>query len=67
MNDRRASYAINEAWDALYDTVPARWHVGRPSSRSAAASSPPVPGDTLRSLSAAGMRSQGSHGPRLDD
>jgi hypothetical protein len=32
MNDRHApSEAINNAWDALFDAVPARWHVGRPS------------------------------------
>ena len=25
------SEAINEVWNALYDAVPARWHVGKPS------------------------------------
>jgi hypothetical protein len=32
MDDRNVtSDAINEAWDALYESVPARWHVGKPS------------------------------------
>ena len=32
MNDRHpGSEAINDAWDALFDAVPPRWHVGRPS------------------------------------
>ena len=32
MSDRHATWdAINEAWDALYDSLPARWHVGKPS------------------------------------
>jgi hypothetical protein len=24
-----ASEALNEAWDALYDSLPARWHIGK--------------------------------------
>ena len=25
------SEALNEAWDVLYDSLPARWHIGKPS------------------------------------
>jgi hypothetical protein len=32
VTDRDAtSEALNEAWDALYDSLPARWHIGKPS------------------------------------
>lgn len=31
MNDQqRAFEALNEAWDALHDSLPARWHIGKP-------------------------------------
>ena len=30
MNDRHATPELNEAWDALCDVLPARWHVGKP-------------------------------------
>jgi hypothetical protein len=32
MDDRHRSKAINQAWDGLCEAVPARWHIGRPSS-----------------------------------
>jgi hypothetical protein len=32
MSDSHATWeAINDAWDALYDSVPARWKIGKPS------------------------------------
>jgi hypothetical protein len=30
MNDRHVTPELNEAWDALCDVLPARWHVGKP-------------------------------------
>jgi hypothetical protein len=31
MNDQDVTFeALREAWDALYDSLPARWHIGRP-------------------------------------
>lgn len=32
MSDSNATWeAINDAWDALYDSLPARWKIGKPS------------------------------------
>jgi len=32
MSDQQAaSQALSDAWDALYDSLPPRWHIGRPS------------------------------------
>jgi hypothetical protein len=32
MTDSNATWeAINDAWDALYDSLPARWKIGKPS------------------------------------
>jgi len=31
MNDRYVTYeALSEAWDVLYESLPARWHIGKP-------------------------------------
>ena len=31
MTDQHSlSEALNEAWDALYDSLPGRWHIGKP-------------------------------------
>jgi len=31
MNDQDAAFeALNQAWDALYDSLPGRWHIGKP-------------------------------------
>jgi len=32
MNDRHVTYeALSEAWDVLYESLPPRWHIGKPS------------------------------------
>lgn len=32
MNDHHLNpEALNDAWDVLYDSLPARWHIGKPS------------------------------------
>ena len=30
-DQHRIAAALNEAWDALYDSLPGRWHIGKPS------------------------------------
>ena len=31
MNDQQETFeALSEAWDVLYDSLPARWHIGMP-------------------------------------
>jgi hypothetical protein len=30
-DQHRIADALNEAWDALYDSLPGRWHIGKPS------------------------------------
>ena len=31
MNNQHAAFeALNQAWDALYDSLPGRWHIGKP-------------------------------------
>ena len=29
-DQHRIADALNEAWDALYDSLPGRWHIGKP-------------------------------------
>ena len=30
-DQHRIAEALHEAWDALYDSLPGRWHIGKPS------------------------------------